>query len=267
MALKEAEASVRVHVPVNKAFSMWSDFERFPTFMENVRDVRKVDGNRYHWQTKVAGQRMDYDTEVVDITPNQRIAWRSVNGPHNEGEVVFQPKGDADTDVQVRLAYESPEGLAGQAESLLHLTRREVKEDLQNFKSLAEGRTRISATEKPRITRIGRPRWLSLFSSAGALLAGYAIGRLTNPNRIRITRLQATRGLPGELMAPQLTTTTYVSYGAGLGAIVASAILMARRRREAALFVGQWPALFFLLPIAIRLIIKRRALGPLRIVR
>ena len=42
--MQRVERSVRVKAPASKVYELWHSFERFPTFMENVQEVRVLAG-------------------------------------------------------------------------------------------------------------------------------------------------------------------------------------------------------------------------------
>ena len=69
--------SVDVAVPVHTAYNQWTQFEEFPRFMEGVDEVRQITPTRTHWVTEVAGVEREFDAEITEQVPDDRIAWRS----------------------------------------------------------------------------------------------------------------------------------------------------------------------------------------------
>src|ERR1041385_8771183 len=65
-------------------------FEEFPTFMDGVTEVTKLDANRSHWKVQIVGKSKEWEAEVIEQTPNERIVWRSQTGAINKGSVTFQ---------------------------------------------------------------------------------------------------------------------------------------------------------------------------------
>src|ERR1044071_4276288 len=88
------EQSVEVDVPLRTAYNQWTQFEDFPRFMEGVREVRQTDDSHLHWRAQIGGKEVQWDAEITDQTPDQRIAWRSTSGPRNDGAVSFHPLSD-----------------------------------------------------------------------------------------------------------------------------------------------------------------------------
>ena len=137
--MSNIEQSIDVAVPVRTAYNQWTQFEEFPRFMEGVEQVRQIDDTHLHWHTKVAGREKEFDAEITEQTPDQRIAWTSTEGAEHAGVVTFHRTGEDETRVMVQLDVE-PDGLAEKAGDALGLVQRRVKGDLERFKELIEGR-------------------------------------------------------------------------------------------------------------------------------
>jgi uncharacterized membrane protein len=74
------ETSVEVEQPVRTVYNQWTQFETFPQFMEGVEEVRQLDDTHLHWRAKIAGQERQWKAEITEQTPDQRVAWKSVDG-------------------------------------------------------------------------------------------------------------------------------------------------------------------------------------------
>ena len=133
------EKTVTVDVPVSTAYDQWTQFETFPSFMEGVEEVRQLDDTHLHWKAEIMGVTREWDAEIVDQTPDERITWRATDGTQNVGTVSFAPEGAGATRVTLRMDYE-PEGLAEKAADALHLVQRRVDGDLDRFKEFIESR-------------------------------------------------------------------------------------------------------------------------------
>src|SRR4051812_36293410 len=72
--MSQIQESVDLEVPVRAAYDQWTQFEEFPKFMEGVEEIRQLDDTHLHWKTKVAGREKEFDAEVTEQTPDQRIA-------------------------------------------------------------------------------------------------------------------------------------------------------------------------------------------------
>ena len=82
--------------------NQWTLFEKFPRFMEGVKDVTQLDATRLHWKAEIAGQGKEWDAEITEQTPDQRIAWTSRGGSINGGVVTFHRLSDFSSKVMLR---------------------------------------------------------------------------------------------------------------------------------------------------------------------
>jgi uncharacterized membrane protein len=133
------EKSIEVNVPVTTAYNQWTQFEDFPKFMENVESVRQLDDTHLRWVAEYGGERQEWDAEITEQAPDQRIAWRGEEGVQQSGEVTFEPIDDARTKVTVRMEWE-PEGMKEKVGAAVGADSRSVGEDLDRFKELIEER-------------------------------------------------------------------------------------------------------------------------------
>ncbi len=84
------QESIEVEVPLSTAYNQWTQFKEFPQFMEGVESIDQLDDRRLHWVASHGGKRHEWDAEIVDQTPDTRVAWRDVTGETNAGEVTFE---------------------------------------------------------------------------------------------------------------------------------------------------------------------------------
>ncbi|AWW36058.1 MULTISPECIES: SRPBCC family protein [Streptomyces] len=132
--------SIDVAVPVTTAYNQWTQFEEFPNFMEGVEEVRQVDERHNHWTTKIGGVRREFDTEIVDQFPNERITWRTVGGhPEQRGMVSFQALDENHTRVALVMDVD-PSGAAERTADMTGMIDRRVKGDMRHFKEFVEDR-------------------------------------------------------------------------------------------------------------------------------
>lgn len=137
--METIEQSIEVEAPLSTVYNQWTQFEEFPEFMEGVDEVRQLDDRRLHWIGSVAGRRHEWDAEITEQVPDQRIAWRSISGTQNEGHVQFERISDSRTRVRVRISYQ-PEGAAEKIGTALGIASARVKGDLKRFKEFIEAR-------------------------------------------------------------------------------------------------------------------------------
>ena len=133
------EQSIDVEVPVRTAYDQWTQFEDFPQFMEGVEKITQLSGTRTHWVTEIAGVSREFDAEITEQEPDQRIAWTTVDEPKQAGVVTFHRLDDNLTRVMLQLEFE-PEGLVEKAGDVLGIVKSRTKGDLERFKSFIESR-------------------------------------------------------------------------------------------------------------------------------
>jgi uncharacterized membrane protein len=129
--------SVDVSVPVRVAYDQWTRFESFPQFMDGVERIDQITDTRTHWVTRIAGVEREFDAEITEQHPDERIAWTTQNGTHQAGVVTFHRVDDHTTRVTLQLDHD-PQGFVEKAGDALGIVQRRVKGDLENFKKFIE---------------------------------------------------------------------------------------------------------------------------------
>ena len=138
--MSDIEQSIEVNVPVKTAYNQWTQFEEFPQFMEGVEKVIQLDDKRLHWVAEIAGQTREWDAEITEQIPDERVAWRNVDGATNAGVVTFHYIDENKSKLMLQLEFE-PEGLAEKAGDVLGLVKSRTKGDLERFKAFIENRS------------------------------------------------------------------------------------------------------------------------------
>ncbi|MDK1471988.1 SRPBCC family protein [Streptomyces sp. 549] len=137
--MSHIEESVEVDVPVTTAYNQWTQFEEFPHFMDGVERVDQLTPTSTHWVTKIAGVEREFDADITEQIPDERVAWTSVNGPKQAGVVTFHRLDDRRSKVMLQLEY-APEFFADTVADKLGLVRRTAKGDMERFKKFIEER-------------------------------------------------------------------------------------------------------------------------------
>jgi uncharacterized membrane protein len=126
------EQSIDVDVPVRTAYNQWTQFEEFPRFMEGVERVTQVDDTHLHWVAEIGGVRREWDAEITEQIPDERVAWTSRDGAHNAGVVTFHRLDPEHTRVMLQLEFD-PEGFVETVGDALGFVERRVHGDLERF--------------------------------------------------------------------------------------------------------------------------------------
>ena len=131
--------TIDVDVPVTTAYDQWTQFETFPQFMDGVDEVVQITDTLTHWKISIAGVKREFDAEITEQHPDERVAWRSVGGTGHAGVVTFHKLTDTTCRVTLQLDTE-PHGLVEKAGDALGLTTLNAKGDLKRFKKFIEER-------------------------------------------------------------------------------------------------------------------------------
>ena len=131
--------SVDVAVPVRTAYNQWTQFEQFPEFMDGVTEIRQLDDTHLHWVVDMAGIHREFDAEITEQHPDERVAWTSLDGPRHAGVVTFHRLDDSHTRVTAQLDID-PTGLVEKVGEKLGLVDRRVRDDLKRFQEYIETR-------------------------------------------------------------------------------------------------------------------------------
>ena len=131
------ETSIEVNVPVSSAYNQWTQFEQFPHFMEGVQEIRQLDDKRLHWKAQIAGKETEWEAEITEQLPDERIAWKATSGQKNDGVVTFHRLSETTSKVMLQIDSE-PQGLAETIGDKLGFLSARVEGDLKRFKEYVE---------------------------------------------------------------------------------------------------------------------------------
>ncbi|GIH97431.1 SRPBCC family protein [Planobispora siamensis] len=140
----ELTATTTIRKPVPEVYAFWRDLENLPTFMAHLEEVRSTGDRTSHWVAGAPfGKDVEWDAEIVDEVPGEKIVWRSIGDADvpNTGTVRFMPAPDGvSTEVQVVLVYDIPGGTVGKAVAKYfgEEPHQQLDDDLRRFKQVLE---------------------------------------------------------------------------------------------------------------------------------
>ncbi|MGZ4438104.1 MAG: SRPBCC family protein [Nocardioides sp.] len=138
--MSQIQQSIDVDVPVGVAYNQWTQFESFPQFMSGVESITQIDATHNHWVTNIAGVTREFDTEITEQHPDERVAWTSTSGDSKHaGVVTFHRLDEAKTRVMIQIDWE-PSDLVEKIGSAVNIDDHQVKKDAERFKSFIESR-------------------------------------------------------------------------------------------------------------------------------
>ena len=137
--------AITVRRPREEVYAFWRDFENLPRFMYHLELVEDLGSGRSHWVAKApAGRSVEWDAEITEDKPGQRIAWRTLGDDadiKHTGKVEFIPApGSRGTEVHVQINYDPPGGKFGAMVAKLFGEEpgQQVNDDLRRFKQVME---------------------------------------------------------------------------------------------------------------------------------
>ena len=142
--LVQVRAAMTIRRDRDELYSLWRNFEGFPDFMIHLEEVRTTGEKTSHWKARgPLGMTVEWDAEITEDVPGERIAWQSVPGSKvdSSGTVWFvRAPGDQGTEVHVDMRYSPPAGAVGAtiAKLLGEEPGIQLKDDLRRFKQIAE---------------------------------------------------------------------------------------------------------------------------------
>ena len=147
--MEKTEKSIEISAPIGLVFDLYSDFEKFPEWMEHIKEVRQTEPRFTKWAADAPlGINVEWEAETTELEPNRKIAWRTVRGDvEMQGEVTFEKAGRGATLMHLSLCYAPPAGHLGTllAKFFGNDPEKQMDEDLQRFKKLAEAQAKKSA--------------------------------------------------------------------------------------------------------------------------
>jgi uncharacterized membrane protein len=139
-----ARSVITINATPEELYRRWRDLEQLPTFMYHLESVQTTGDGRSHWVAKApAGRTVEWDAEITDDNPGDRIAWQSLEGAsvENSGAVSFRPAPQGKgTEVSVEIQYAPPGGALGSMVAKLfgEEPNQQISDDLRRFKQLVE---------------------------------------------------------------------------------------------------------------------------------
>jgi uncharacterized membrane protein len=132
------EKDITINAPVDKVYALWTNWEQFPTFMKQVESVERTGDKKLRWKAKIGPVTKEWEAEIQGLSPNKSITWRATSGADNAGAVTLSERGNI-TEAHVVISYD-PTWFEALGDAVTKTMSRNLEEDLERFKRLAEGR-------------------------------------------------------------------------------------------------------------------------------
>ncbi|GAA3858749.1 hypothetical protein GCM10022243_25460 [Saccharothrix violaceirubra] len=140
----ELTATTTIRKPASEVYAFWREVENLPTFMAHLEQVRATGDRTSHWSASAPfGKDVEWDAEITDETPGEKIVWRSTGkaAVPNAGTVHLTPAPDGvSTEVHVVLVYDIPGGAVGKAVAKYfgEEPHQQLDDDLRRLKQVLE---------------------------------------------------------------------------------------------------------------------------------
>jgi uncharacterized membrane protein len=131
------QQAVDVAVPIDVAYNQWTQFEEWPSFMHRLERVTQEDEAHVSFKAKIWGISKEFEAEIVEQRPDERIKWKVTEGLTHHGVVSFHKLADRLTRIEVSLDIE-PGSLIEKAGRGMRHAKRAVRADLHRFKAYVE---------------------------------------------------------------------------------------------------------------------------------
>jgi uncharacterized membrane protein len=130
--------TIDVDVPVSVAYDQWTQFESFPHFLDFVESIHQTDDVHTHWKVRIGGVDREFDAEITEQHPDERVAWNSIGGDENHaGVVTFHKLSDSTSRVTVQLDW-AADGFLEKVGAMFGVDDHVIKKDLEKFKTFIE---------------------------------------------------------------------------------------------------------------------------------
>ena len=136
----EHTVQIEVPVPIELAWSLWSDLEQMTIWMKWIESVKILPENPElsRWKLASGGFNFTWLSRIVQVVPQQIIEWQSVDGLPNKGAIRFYDRKDNGCTVKMSFAYAVPGIIGRLMDSLIgDVVESTVMADLERFKTYA----------------------------------------------------------------------------------------------------------------------------------
>ena len=137
-------ATVTVNRPAQEVYEFFKDVQNLPRFLGHLESIRLTEGGRSHWKAKgPAGLTVEWDAQVENDVPNERITWRSVDSDEIDNRVTVsfvKAPGNRGTEVHLEVRYHPKGGAVGAkvAQLFKAIPQTQLLIELKKFKQVIE---------------------------------------------------------------------------------------------------------------------------------
>jgi uncharacterized membrane protein len=131
------QQAVDVAAPIDVVYDQFTLFEDWPKFMHRAERVEQKDEATVVFHEKVWGIRRQWEAEIVEQYPDERIVWESVSGMQHVGVVTFHELAERLTRIELNIDID-PSGPIEKIARGARFAKRAARADLKRFKAYVE---------------------------------------------------------------------------------------------------------------------------------
>jgi uncharacterized membrane protein len=129
--------TIEVGVPVRAAYEQLTQFESYPQFMTGVKQVTQLSDTETHWVMDLGGQAREFDAQLTECRPDQRVAWQSTAGPLLSEAITLKKVSTDRCQIIAELEADARALLPSDAHAQEAMSQ-QLKTDLAQFKNYVE---------------------------------------------------------------------------------------------------------------------------------
>ncbi len=128
------QQSVDVGAPLQTVYNQFTQFEEWPKFMHRVTSVSQEDETHVAFKAKIWGVSKQFQAEIDEQRPDERIKWQVVQGLSHKGVATFHELAPRLTRIEVNVDVEPGSLIEKFARGARHV-KRAMRADLHRFKA------------------------------------------------------------------------------------------------------------------------------------
>jgi len=131
------QQAVDVAAPLSVVYNQFTQFEEWTNFVFRVPSVHQEDEANLKFKTKQWNFGREWEAEIIDQRPDERILWQSTSGLSLTGVTTFHELAPRLTRVEVNIDFD-PAGLFEKIGRGWRFAKRTIRADLHRFKAYVE---------------------------------------------------------------------------------------------------------------------------------
>jgi uncharacterized membrane protein len=70
--------TVTIQASPEKVYAEWRKLDEMPRYFPIIQEVQELDRQRSRWRMQIGGRSLEWEREMTEERPNERMAWRSI---------------------------------------------------------------------------------------------------------------------------------------------------------------------------------------------